>query len=72
MLLAEIVLHIVFQLVFSTTNICCPQGHLEKLNPAVKEVRVTEGATQQLNPTSKMLCEQRHLLNIEYGVKFWG
>ena len=58
-------------------NVCCAQGHLEKSQPAVKEVTERPSHGQQLNPTSKLLWELQvpaegsAELNIEYGVKMW-
>ena len=63
--------------IISVTISCCPQGHLEKSKPAVKEVTERPSHGQELNPTSKLLwelevpAEGSAELNIEYGVKMW-
>ena len=58
-------------------HIFCPQGHLEKSTPSVKEVTERPSHGQELNPTSNLLwelevpAEGSAELNIEYGVKMW-
>ena len=58
-------------------NVFCPQGHLGKSKPAVKEVTERPSHGQELNPTSKLLwelevpAEGSAELNIEYGIKMW-